>query len=307
MPSDEKLARVCRDARLTFAYLITQADDDGLVQAAPRQLLGMLFPHDADVTESMVVMWCDQLTSIGAARWRQTRGGTPVLELVNWSEHQKIKHRAKPILLPTLTPYTDADSVTRPASPVPPSPHGSIEGVPPEDRGRGSPTNQQPATVDHGPTTDHGPATNSEQAPGAVRVSEADGTHRASLAAAANTGIKALYGEQPLPLRWDHPGAFVLAQRLEAAGVDLDFARRALFTLASTKRTADGKPPRTLKYFADALCDAWSGEVQRRHDVGVDAPDAIALGRPGHPAEMTAEQAETDMLRRIHAGEFAYD
>lgn len=308
MPSDEKLARVCRDARLTFAYLITQADDDGLVQAAPRQLLGMLFPHDADVTETMVVSWCQQLATIGVVRWRTTRGGTPVLELVNWSEHQKIKHRAKPVIRPTLTPYIDADSMTEYRSGAAPEDVGRVAGGSPEDGGRVSPTNQQPATMDLGPwTMDRGPATNSDRgssAPSDVPpvVDPDDGTHRTLLADAANSGTTKLYGERPHPYRWDQPGAFQLAERLADAAVELEFARRCLFTLASTRKPADGKPPRTLRYFADAIVSAWSDEQQRRRAAGFDTPDAIDLTRRGTFDDEAA--AEADVLRRIAAGEF---
>src|SRR5688572_13340331 len=91
MPSDEALAKVSRDARLTFIYLITQSDDDGLQFGTARQLLGTLFPHNDDVTEGMLMGWCEELRSIGAIRWRKTRHNAPVLELAKWGKHQTIK------------------------------------------------------------------------------------------------------------------------------------------------------------------------------------------------------------------------
>lgn len=98
LPQDRKLAGVTRDARLTFIYLITAADDDGLVRAEGRYLLGTLFPFDSDVTEEAIRSWIDELAAIDVVRWRSTQDGASVLELVNWSRHQHIRNRSKPFL-----------------------------------------------------------------------------------------------------------------------------------------------------------------------------------------------------------------
>lgn len=275
-PSDEALATVCRDARLTFVYLITQADDDGLVPASGRQLLGALFPHDHDVTEAMVTAWCDLLAAIGCVRWRMTRGGSPVLEIVNWHEHQKIKHRAKPVIALTLVPYTDADSVARPALSRPTDTLRISSGGSQEDGGSVSPTNLLPTTMDHGPKEDHGPWTNNDQV-----VDPANGHHRALLAAAANKGADALFGESPLPrFRWDQPGAFALCEALYAEAMPFAHAVPAVFDAARTSKTAEGAVPRSLKYYAPAVVRAWRGRQQQ-------AVDAAALPMLTTPAEVS--------------------
>jgi hypothetical protein len=102
LPSDAALASVPRDARLTFVYLISQADDYGLVPAAPRQLLGLLYPHDTDVTWAMLESWIDALQSAGVVRWRDTNDGQRVVELVNWTKHQRIDNRGRSTLFDRL-------------------------------------------------------------------------------------------------------------------------------------------------------------------------------------------------------------
>lgn len=106
-PQDEKLAAVSRDARLTFLYCITQADDDGLLRGHPRQLLGALFPFDGDLTETLLMSWVGSLVDVaGVLRWRETEDGAPVLEIVNWEKHQQIKNRSKPFLAQQLKPLS---------------------------------------------------------------------------------------------------------------------------------------------------------------------------------------------------------
>lgn len=100
--TDEKLARVSRDARLTFVLCITQADDDGLLPGNARQLLAALYPLDETMTDKILTYLLKELVESGRLRWRETRDGSPILQIVNWSAHQKIDHKAKSLLLPHL-------------------------------------------------------------------------------------------------------------------------------------------------------------------------------------------------------------
>ena len=110
LPHDRKLAGVSRDARLTFIYTLTIADDDGLFRAEPRELLGALFPLDQDVTDSTLERWFAELIAIGVLRWRRTRDGSRVGEVVNWSRHQVVKNRSKPYLANEIVPLGDQAS-----------------------------------------------------------------------------------------------------------------------------------------------------------------------------------------------------
>lgn len=103
-PTDEKMNVVSRDARLTFLLLVTQADDDGLVRATDRELLGALYPQDNTVTGPLVREWVNELVAQGNVRWRRTRGGSPVVELVNFPKHQKIDKKSKSKIRPLLEP-----------------------------------------------------------------------------------------------------------------------------------------------------------------------------------------------------------
>lgn len=118
--SDVKLATVSRHARLTFVLLITQADDEGLVAAAHRQLLGQLYPHDEDVTSAMLLEWVEELVAAGVVRWRATNDGAPVIELVNWSKHQRVDNKSRSQLSAMLAPFDPApppSAVARRGSP----------------------------------------------------------------------------------------------------------------------------------------------------------------------------------------------
>lgn len=137
--SDEKLARVSRDARLTFVLCITQADDDGLLPGNDRQLLAALYPMDDDVTYASLAGMIEELVDLGRLRWRETRDGSPVLEIVNWAAHQKVDHKGKSVLLPTLKPIGEE------------SPRESR--VPREGVASASRSDLGPTTVDRGPQT----------------------------------------------------------------------------------------------------------------------------------------------------------
>lgn len=141
--SDEKLAKVSRDARLTFVLLMTQADDDGLLLARHRQLLGALYPHDDDVTPEALASWLAELCAIGVIRRRETADSAPVVEIANWSRHQRIDHKSKSLILPRLR-----DDSCEPR-----------EVLAQPSRGPRAPTlDLVPRTVDHGPRTDEAAA-----------------------------------------------------------------------------------------------------------------------------------------------------
>lgn len=90
-PQDAKLASVSRDARLTFWYLMTQVDDRGFFRASTRLLIGQLFPHDTDVTETTLARWMNELAAIGRIALFDSEDG-PLGQIVNFMKHQKIDH-----------------------------------------------------------------------------------------------------------------------------------------------------------------------------------------------------------------------
>ena len=86
--SSFSLAEVSRDARLLFAGLWVEADDDGRLIDSPRALAGAIFPHDDDVTVAHITAWIDDLERIGVVRRYSTSHGR-YLVVTNFKEHQK--------------------------------------------------------------------------------------------------------------------------------------------------------------------------------------------------------------------------
>ena len=93
-PRDATLAKVPREVRYTFLLLLTQADDDGYFVATPRTLVGALYPHDPDVSETVLTRELDQLRAVGRLRAWNTPDGV-IGEIVNFNKHQRIDHRSK--------------------------------------------------------------------------------------------------------------------------------------------------------------------------------------------------------------------
>lgn len=123
--SNAKLARVSREARLTFILAITQADDWGLLLGNARQLMGALYPHDADVTPPKLDGWIAELAAAGFVRWRERADGQRVLELPTWHEHQKVSHPHRPVLRDKLLPVSETPPVV-PTPAEPPADDGAV-------------------------------------------------------------------------------------------------------------------------------------------------------------------------------------
>lgn len=86
------LARVDRDARLTFAGLWTEADDHGRGIADARILKGALWALDDDVTHEHVSAHLRVLDATGHITL-YTVGQESYYEIVNWTKHQAAAYR----------------------------------------------------------------------------------------------------------------------------------------------------------------------------------------------------------------------
>jgi hypothetical protein len=117
LPTDRKLAQLSIEARYTFVLCITQADDDGLLRAEPREALASLYPHDQAITFEDIERWFGELVAGGFLRERRTVDGARVMEICNWRKHQKIDHPAKsrigPLAKLSRAPREDVASVSR--------------------------------------------------------------------------------------------------------------------------------------------------------------------------------------------------
>jgi hypothetical protein len=223
---DEKLARVSRDARLSFIFAITEADDDGLLPGSPRQLLGSLFPDDLTVTDELLSSWVSELTAIGVLRRRETMQGAPILQISNWNAHQKISNRGKSLLLPTLRPLS-AEPLEDEPRPSRSDPHIPI-----------SPTTVSPTVV------------------------AAAATSPVDLATFACVIANAAHGERfpSFTLLVPSSGASQeVAAAWEASGVDRLVVEGKIRDMIAGM----AKPVSSLRYFRDAVLEAWETEKVR--------------------------------------------
>jgi hypothetical protein len=199
--TDEKLASVSRDARLTFVLLVTQSDDDGLVPGRIRQLLGALYPHDEDISAEILRGWLLELEQIGVVRWRVTFDDAPILEITNWSKHQRVDHKARSLLLNTLRPLAT------------PSRESTEDSTITSRESRAPTLDLGPRTMDHGPGSVDRRAHVREALPLAARDSF-DGLLRGSRNADAVVAVLSslhtpVSGGHP-PYSWDVIGAAVI-------------------------------------------------------------------------------------------------
>jgi hypothetical protein len=86
----ESMARVSRDARLTFILMWPQADDSGRLRANSRILASVLFPADKDAGD-LIDGWLDELESQNCIR-RYSADGNSYVQICKWLDHQKIDH-----------------------------------------------------------------------------------------------------------------------------------------------------------------------------------------------------------------------
>jgi hypothetical protein len=114
-----------------------------------------------------------------------------------------------------------------------------------------------------------------EPAVPAVVVSAARMEHCIALTKAANYGLIAVWGNSVEPLLAQSGGTTKALQELGDAGVDLEFARRAVFTIASSLDPAR-EPPVSLRYFAAATIRRWKAECERARVGDGEAPERFA-------------------------------
>lgn len=87
-PHSESMGRVSRESRLCFILLWTIADDAGRLRGNSRMLASLLYPYDDDAKKH-IDGWLDQLSSEGCIA-RYEVDGTSYVQVLKWSEHQKI-------------------------------------------------------------------------------------------------------------------------------------------------------------------------------------------------------------------------
>ncbi len=92
--SDEKLALVPREARLTFAGLWTCSDDYGVTKGHPAWLKAQIFPYDVDLTVEDFRTWLSDLERIGVIDPFMADGES-FFFIRNFADHQKVDRPSK--------------------------------------------------------------------------------------------------------------------------------------------------------------------------------------------------------------------
>jgi hypothetical protein len=92
--SDEKLALVPREARLTFAGLWTCSDDYGVTKGHPAWLKAQIFPYDVDLTMAEFQKWLAALERIGVID-PFTADGESFFYIRNFADHQRVDRPSK--------------------------------------------------------------------------------------------------------------------------------------------------------------------------------------------------------------------
>ncbi len=92
--SDERLALVPREARLTFAGLWTCSDDYGVTKGHQAKLKAQIFPYGVDLPLEKFGVWLADLERIGVI-YPFTADGESFFYIRNFSDHQKVDRPSK--------------------------------------------------------------------------------------------------------------------------------------------------------------------------------------------------------------------
>jgi hypothetical protein len=95
---DEKLASLCAQDRLVFLGLIGMADDFGRVHDNIKVIDAFVFPNSSEtVRESLA-----NLSRMVRIRRGNASNGMPVIEIVNWTKHQRVDKPQRHLALPPI-------------------------------------------------------------------------------------------------------------------------------------------------------------------------------------------------------------
>ena len=98
MWQDEKLAPLDPLTRLVFLGLISMADDAGRVLDNVRLIDAFIFPETEDSSREALA----SLSRIARVRRGTTASGQRIIEIANWTKHQKIDHPNFSAALPKI-------------------------------------------------------------------------------------------------------------------------------------------------------------------------------------------------------------
>jgi hypothetical protein len=235
---DEKLAPLSDACRLVFIALWSMADDFGRLVDNEKAIEAFVWPHEdrsTDTRESLAT-----LARLGRIVRGRTASGQSVIQVTNWGRHQKVDKPSTRSALPEIVAAQTIDSARES--------RGEASRALGESLAESSRSDLGSRTLDLGPPT--------KNARGRAGGGQAD--PRIRLVVAANRAIAERLGvdEQPVGINANTGHAFEAADAiLKEHGIPVEFAEYAIGEVA---RTANwDKPPRSLKYFVDAVVRRW--------------------------------------------------
>jgi hypothetical protein len=225
--------------------LISMADDFGRLHDSPKQIEAFVWPHEErsrDCRDSLA-----RLARMGRIVRGATASGQRVIQIANWSKHQRVdKPSVKAALPEIVAASTDPD----------PEPNTSRNG-------RESLASDSRSDLDLDQRSPINDQRISERKPTAADVSQAT----IDLTVAANQGISAKFGEQPTPLLAAHGKSHALAQALLDAGIPIAFAQRSVARQCQSLAA----PVRSMAYFEKGIREHWA-QLQAHEQAAGSAP-----------------------------------
>lgn len=142
---DEKLSPCSPMTRLVFLGLISMADDAGRVVDNVKVIDAFIFPETSETCRGSV----DELSAMGRIRRGKTASGQSIIEITNWSAHQKIEKPNLRAAFPEIVATKEVAEIPRPVGEASGNDRGSV------GEASSNHTNDlRPSTNDRRPTTD---------------------------------------------------------------------------------------------------------------------------------------------------------
>jgi hypothetical protein len=144
---DEKLSCLPAIDRLVFLGLIGMADDYGRLHDNIKVIDAFVFPNSSETVRESVA----NLSRIGRVRRGNCSNGAKVIEIVNWSKHQRVDKPQNHLALPPI----DKKTLETPGNIAIPEPFANHSGIVPEKVATlpGSEATREQTTRDQGSGT----------------------------------------------------------------------------------------------------------------------------------------------------------
>ena len=105
--ADEKLSPLDPITRLVFLGLISMADDAGRLVDNVKQIDALVFPETSDSARESLAT----LSRIGRIQRGKTHSGQSIIQIANWSKHQRVDHPNMLAALPEIVATSEVTEI----------------------------------------------------------------------------------------------------------------------------------------------------------------------------------------------------